>query len=74
LQEDIETKASISPTTSTQLALMCSNRNLCKLKHAHTCLYYDQVTWLRLSHAIKSFQERHSHTMCVIKNALQHLF
>jgi len=32
------------------------------LKHAQTCLYYEQVAWLPLSSAIKSFRERHSHT------------
>jgi hypothetical protein len=28
---------------------------LCKLKHAQTCLYYDQVAWLPFSREIKSF-------------------
>jgi len=32
-----------STATSTQLVLMCLNFNWCKLKHAYTCLYYDQV-------------------------------
>jgi hypothetical protein len=39
------------------------NRKWCKSKHAQTCLYYDQVAWLPLSRAMKSFQELHSHTM-----------
>jgi hypothetical protein len=41
---------------------MRSNRNWCKLKLAKTCLYYDQVAWLPLSRAIKSYRELHSHT------------
>jgi len=38
----------ISSTTSTQLASMRWNRKWCKSKHAQTCLYYDQITWLLL--------------------------
>jgi hypothetical protein len=45
----------ISTTTSTKLALMCWKRNWCMFKHAQTCLYYNQVTWLPLHHAIKLF-------------------
>jgi hypothetical protein len=45
----------ISATSSTQLALMRWNCDWCKLKHARTCLYYDQVAWLPLSHAMKQF-------------------
>jgi hypothetical protein len=30
---------------------------LCKLKHAQTCLYYDQVAWLPFSREIKSLGE-----------------
>jgi uncharacterized protein YktB (UPF0637 family) len=33
----------ISATTPTQVALMSSGRDWRKLKHAQTCLYYDQV-------------------------------
>jgi hypothetical protein len=52
----------INATTSTQLVLMHWNHNWCKLKHAWTCFYYDQVAWLPLTHAIKSFWELHSPT------------
>jgi hypothetical protein len=38
------------------------NHNWCKLKHAQTCLYYDQVAWLPVSGAVKSFRKLHSHT------------
>jgi len=48
-----------------QLALMRSNRSWCKLKHAQICLYCDQVAWLPLSSAIKSFRKPHSHTIYV---------
>jgi hypothetical protein len=53
----------ISATTSTPLELVRLNRNWCKLKHAQTNLYYDQVAWLPLSSAIKSFRKLHSHTL-----------
>jgi len=52
-----------SATTSMQLALMHWNCNWCKVKHTQTCLYYNQVAWLPLSHATKSFWELHSHTL-----------
>jgi len=38
---------------------------MCKLKHAQTCHYYDQVAWLPLNRAIKSVRELHSHTMYI---------
>jgi len=30
------------------------------LKHAQTCLYYNQVAWVRLSRAVKSLRELHT--------------
>jgi len=33
------------------------------LKHAQTHINYDQVAWLPLNRAIKSFRELHSHAM-----------
>jgi hypothetical protein len=54
---------------TTQLMLMRCNRNWCKLKHAQTCIYYDQVAWLPLSRAIKPSRELHSYSMCM-KNAM----
>jgi hypothetical protein len=48
-------------TASTQVALMRLKRTWCKLKHAHTCLYHDKITWLPLSCVIKSFRELHRH-------------
>jgi len=50
----------ISTTTTTELALMYLNHTWIKFKHAQTCLYYDQITWLPLSCAVKSFQQLHS--------------
>jgi len=41
------------------------NHNWCKLKHAQTCLYYDQVASL----ATKSFRERCNHTRYLSKNS-----
>jgi hypothetical protein len=41
------------------------NGNWCKLKHAQTHLYYDQIAGLPLSRAIKLFRERHSQNMYV---------
>jgi len=35
------------------------------LKHAQTCLYYNEVMWLAVSCALKSFRELHSHTLYV---------
>jgi len=32
------------------------------LKHAQTCLYYDEVAWLPLSCAVELFRKHHSHT------------
>jgi hypothetical protein len=37
----------------------------CKLKHAQTCLYYDQVAWLPSNRAFKSVRELYSRTMYV---------
>jgi hypothetical protein len=63
LRQDVEILSRlISATISTPLASMRWNRNWCKLKHAQTCFYCDQVTWLPLSRAIKSFRELYSHT------------
>jgi hypothetical protein len=53
----------INATTSTRLALICWSRNCCKLKHAQTCLYYDQLAWLPLICTVKLFRERPSHAM-----------
>jgi hypothetical protein len=53
----------ISATTSTQLVLMHWNHSCCKLKHAQTYLYYDEIACLPWSHAIQSFWDIHSHTM-----------
>jgi hypothetical protein len=55
----------IGATTSTQLTLTRRNRDWCELKHAQTCLHYDQVTWLILSRERKSFRELHSHSVYV---------
>jgi len=54
-------------TISTQLALMSLDRNLCKLKHAQTFLYYDQVAWIPLISPLKSFRELHSHALYIMK-------
>jgi len=35
-----------------------------------TCLYYDQVKWLPLCSAIRSFRELHSHTVCLLTDAM----
>jgi hypothetical protein len=56
----------VSVTTSTKEELICWNHTWCKLKHAETCLYYDQVAWPPLSPAIKWFRELHSRAMCFI--------
>jgi len=56
----------INTTTSTQLALMRRSRKWCKLNHAQTYFYYNHITWLPLSHTIKSFQELQSQTMHVL--------
>jgi hypothetical protein len=55
----------IISTPSTQLVLMQWNHNWCELKHSQTCLHYDAVVWLSLSHAMKSLWELHSHIMYV---------
>jgi len=55
----------ISAKTSTKLALMGLNCNKYKLRHAQICLYYDQITWLPSSRAIKSFRVLRSHTMSI---------
>jgi len=34
------------------------NRNWCKLKHAQTWLYYDEVAWPPMSRIVRSFRER----------------
>jgi len=47
---------------------MDCNHNWYKLKRAQTCLYYNQVAWLPLSHAIKSFWELHGDTMYLTDN------
>jgi hypothetical protein len=56
----------ISATTFTQLALMCWNCNSCKLKHAQTRLYYDQVARLPSQRSVKSFRELYSHIMYTV--------
>jgi hypothetical protein len=48
-----------------ELVLMCLNCNWCKLKHTQTFLYYSHVTRLLVSCTLKSFQERHSHTIYI---------
>jgi hypothetical protein len=70
LRRDAETHI-ISAITSTQLALMRWNRNLCKLKHAHACIYYDQVACLPVSRANKSFRELDSHIIYFVYVQLQ---
>jgi len=55
----------IGATSPRQLALIRWNRNWCKLKHAQTCPYDDQIAWLPWSRAIKSFQELHSRIMYI---------
>jgi hypothetical protein len=55
-----------SATTSTQLALTSLNHTWCKLKHAQTCLYYDQVAWLPLRSAVKQFRGLYSHTVYLL--------
>jgi len=57
LRRDKEIHSFISATISTQLAFMRSHRNMCKLKHAQTCLYYDQVAWFPLNSGKVSLQE-----------------
>jgi len=53
---------------------MSWNRNWCKKKHAQTCLYYDQVTWLPLRWAIKPFRELRSHTIYLTDTNLNYIF
>jgi hypothetical protein len=52
----------INTTTSIALVLMHLNHNWCKLIHAETHLYYDQIAELPLSHKIKSLCKLHGHT------------